>query len=117
MLTSSTAYTQPFGSDSGGDSETLCDDVSKFEPIVVGWQNFSGILAVLVESVNKATCQCRGLHTTEVKSCHAVGWNGDPHWESRGEVKCGVWDEGSVPVAVLVLFSTPSTSSEIKGGG
>jgi hypothetical protein len=113
----STSYTQPFGSDGGGDSETLCNDVSKFEPVVVGRRKCSGILAVLVESVDEATCQCRGLRMTEVKSHHAVGWNGGPHWDSRGEVKSGVWDNGGMAVAVLILFSTPSALSEIIWGG
>jgi hypothetical protein len=117
MLTSSTLYTQPFGSGGGRDSETLCDDVSEFEPVVIGWRNLNGILTVLVESVDEATCQRRGLRTTEVKSRHAVGWNGGPHWESRGKVESGVWDNGGMAVAVLVLFSTPSALSEIMWGG
>jgi hypothetical protein len=110
-------YTQPFGSNSGGDAKTLCNDVSELESVVVWRQNCSGILTILVECFDKATCQCRGLRMTEVKSRQAVSWNGGPHWDSRGEVKSGVRDEGSVTMAILVLFSTPSTLSEIIGGG
>jgi hypothetical protein len=75
-LTSSVAYTQPFGSDVGGDAKTFCDDRCKLFSIIVGWRNLSGILVVLLEAVDKASCQCCGLRMTEVKSRHAVGRNG-----------------------------------------
>jgi hypothetical protein len=116
MLASSTSYTQPFGSDSGGNSESFSDDACEFLTIVVCWRNLSGILVVLVESVDKSTCQCHGLRTTEVKSRHAVGWNGGPHWESRGEVESGVWDDGGMAMAVFSLFPTPSAALEIIVG-
>jgi hypothetical protein len=115
MLTSSTAYTQPFGSDSLVNTESLCDDAGEFVAVVVGWRNFSRILTVLVESINEATCQCRGLCMTEVKSHYAVGWKGAPHWEPRWEVESGIWDDRGMAMTVLVLFSTPSTLSEIVG--
>jgi hypothetical protein len=114
---SSTSYTQPFGSNGGGNSETLGDDVGKLEPVVVGWRNLNSILTILLEAVDETSCQCHGLHMTEVKVRHAVGWNGAPHWESRWEVESGVWNDGGVAMAVLVLFSTPSTVSEIIGSG
>jgi hypothetical protein len=52
---------------------------------------------------------------TEVKSHHAVGWKGAPHWEPRWEVESGIWDDRGMAMTVLVLFSTPSTLSEIVG--
>jgi hypothetical protein len=107
---SSTAYTQPFGSNSGGDAKTLCNDVSELKSVVVWRRNCSGILTILVECFDKVTCQCRGLCMTEVKSCQAVGWNGGPHWDSRGEVKSGVRDEGSVTVAVMITSEGPCVS-------
>jgi hypothetical protein len=116
-LTSSTSYTQPFGSDSRGDAKSFGDDARELLTIVVCRWNLSGILMVLVEGVDESTCQRLSLHTTEVKSRHAVGWNGGPHWESRWEVKSGVWDDGSVTMAVFSRFSTPSTVSEIVVGG
>jgi hypothetical protein len=72
---------------------------------------------VVFEGIDEATCQCCGLCTIEVNPCHAVGLNGGPQWESRGEVEGCVRDERGVPVAVLVLFSTPSALSEIMVGG
>jgi hypothetical protein len=116
-LASATSYTQPFGSFGMGNAESLGDDMGEFISVVICWQNLSGILVVLLETVNEASCQHRGLRTTEVKSRHAVGWNGGPHWDSRGEVKSGVRDDGGVAVTVLAGFSTPSTASEIIVGG
>jgi hypothetical protein len=116
-LISSTAYTQPFSSDCRGDTEPLGNDMGELVSVVVYWWNLSGILVVLFEMVNEANCQRRGLHTTEVKSRHTVSWNGGPHWDSRGEVKSGVWDDGSVTVTVFSRFSTPSAVSEIIVGG
>jgi hypothetical protein len=75
-LTSSVAYTQPFGSDVGWDAKTLSDDPHKLFSVVICWRNLSGILVVLLETVDKASCQRRGLRTTEVKSRHTVGRNG-----------------------------------------
>jgi hypothetical protein len=109
----STVYTQPFGSDSLTDAKAFCDNMGELVSIIIGRRNLSGILTVLVESVDKATCQHCGLHTTEVNSCHTIGWNGGLHWESRGEIESGIWDEWGVTVAVLILFSTPSTALEI----
>jgi hypothetical protein len=114
---SPTLYTQPFSNDGRGDSKTLCDDVSELEPIVIGWRNFCSILTVLLESSDEAICQCRGLRTTEVKSRHAIGWNGGLHWDLRGEVESGIWDDGGMAVTVLILLSTSSALSEIIGGG
>jgi hypothetical protein len=74
-LTSSVVYTQPFGSDVRHDAKSFCDDPRELFPVVVGWWNLSGILVVLLEAVDEASCQRRGLHTTEVKSRHAVGRN------------------------------------------
>jgi hypothetical protein len=56
----------------------------------------------------------------EVKSHHAVGLNGSLHWESRlswGEVESWVQDDGGMAVAIFLLFSTASASSEIIVGG
>jgi hypothetical protein len=74
--TSLVAYTQPFGSDIRRDTEAFCDDSRELLPIVVGWQNLSGILVVLFETVDEASCQRHGLRMTEVKSRHAIGQNG-----------------------------------------
>jgi hypothetical protein len=68
---------------------------------------------VVFEGVDEVICQRCGLRTIEVNPRHAVGLNGGPQWESRGEVEGRVRDEGGVSVAVLVLFSTPSALSEI----
>jgi hypothetical protein len=114
--TSSGTYTQPFGSDSGVDAETLRDDARKLVCFVVGWRNRSGILVVF-KGIEEATCQRCGLRTIEVNPRHAVGLNGGPHWDSRGEVKGCVRDNGGVSVTILVLFSTPSALSEIMCGG
>jgi hypothetical protein len=114
--TSSGTYTQPFGSDGGIDAETLCDDARKLVCLVVGWRNRSGILVVF-KGIEEATCQRCGLRTIEVNPRHAVGLNGGPHWDSRGEVKGHVRDNGGVSVTVLILFSTPSALSEIMWGG
>jgi hypothetical protein len=114
--TSSGTYTQPFGSDDWIDAEALRDDARDFFSVVVGWQNRSGILVVF-EGSDEATCQCCGLRTIEVNPRHAVGLNGGPQWESRGEVEGRVRDDGGMPVAILVLFSAPSALSEIMGGG
>jgi hypothetical protein len=114
--TSSGTYTQPFGSDGGVDAKALCDDTRKLVCFGVGWRNRSGILVVF-EGIEETTCQRCGLRTIEVNPRHAVGLNGGPHWDSRGEVKGCVWDDGGVSVAILVLFSTPSASSEIMRGG
>jgi hypothetical protein len=116
VLTSSGAYTQPLGSDGFFNPEALSDDVRKLSAIVVGWQNRSGIFVVF-EGVDEVTCQRCGLRTIEVNPRHAIGLKGGPHWESRGEVEQRVWDDRGVPVAVLVLFSTPSALSEIMSGG
>jgi hypothetical protein len=69
------AYTQPFGSDVRRDAESFCDDPCELFPVVVSWRNRSGILVVLLKAVDEASCQRRGLRTTEVKSRHAVGRN------------------------------------------
>jgi hypothetical protein len=114
--TSLGTYTQPFGSDVLLEPEALRDDAHKFFSVVVGWRNRSGILVVF-EGVEEITCQRCGLRTIEVNPRHAVGLNGGPQWESRGEVEGCVWDDRGVPVAVLVLFSTPSSLSEIVCGG
>jgi hypothetical protein len=114
--TSSGTYTQPFGSDGVVNAETLGDDARKLFGLAVGWRNWSGILVVF-EGIEEATCQRCGLRTIEVNPRHAVGLNGGPHWDSRGEVKGGVWDDGGVSVTVLILFSTPSALSEIMRGG
>jgi hypothetical protein len=74
--TSLVAYTQPFGSDVGRNAESFGDDSRELLSVVIGWQNCSGILVVLVETVDEASCQRRGLHTTEVKSRHTIGRNG-----------------------------------------
>jgi hypothetical protein len=114
--TSSGTYTQPFGSGGGVDTKALCDETRDFFAIVVDWWNRSGILVVF-EGSDEASCQRRGLRTIEVNPHHAVGLNGGPQWESRGEVEGRVRDNRGVSVAVLVLFSTPSALSEIVGGG
>jgi hypothetical protein len=114
--TSSGTYTQPFGSDGGVDAEALRDDARKLVCFVVGWRNRSGILVVF-KGIEEATCQRCGLRTIEVNPRHAVGLNGGPHWDSRGEVEGCVRDDGGVSVAILVLFSTPSALSEIMVGG
>jgi hypothetical protein len=116
-LTSSTTYTQPFGSDGLGDTEAFGNDAGELVSIVVWQQNFSRILTVLVKSVDESTCQRHGLCMTEVKSRHTVGWNGGPHWDSRWEIERGIGDEGSVPMTVFSLFPTASTASEIIVGG
>jgi hypothetical protein len=72
---------------------------------------------VVFEGVDEATCQRCGLHTIEVNPRHAVGLNRGPQWDSRREVEGGVRDDGGMSVTVLVLFSTPSTLSEILCGG
>jgi hypothetical protein len=75
---------------------------------------------VLLEGIDESSCQRCGLHTIEVKSCHAVGRNGSLCWNSRlwwGEVESGIGNEGGVPMAILLLFSTLSTVSEIAVGG
>jgi hypothetical protein len=49
-----------------------------------------------------------------------VGRNGSLHWESRlgrWEFKGRIGDDWSVPMAVLILFSASSASSEIMLGG
>jgi hypothetical protein len=109
-------YTHPFGNDGLFDSEALCDDARDFFSVIVGRQNRSGILVVF-EGIDEATCQRCGLRTIEVNPRHAIRLNGGPQWDSRREVEGHVWDNGSVSVAILVLFSTPSTLSEIMGGG
>jgi hypothetical protein len=114
--TSSGTYTQPFGSDGGINAEALRDDARELFSLVVGWWNRSGILVVF-EGIKEATCQRCGLRTIEVNPRHAVRLNGGPQWESRGEVKGRVRDDGGMPVAVLVLFSAPSALSEIMVGG
>jgi hypothetical protein len=114
--TSLGTYTQPFGSDGGLDAETFRDDARELVCCSVGWRNRSGILVVF-EGIEEATCQRCGLRTIEVNPRHAVGLNGGPHWDSRGEVKGCVRDDGGVSVTVLVLFSTPSALSEIVWGG
>jgi hypothetical protein len=110
--TSSGTYTQPFGSDGLVDAEALCDDSCDLFSVVVGWRNRSGILVVF-EGIDEVSCQRCGLRTIEVNPRHAVGLNGGPQWESRGEVKGRVRDDRGMSVAVLVLFSTPSALSEI----
>jgi hypothetical protein len=110
---SPTVYTHPFISDSLADTESLGNDTGELVAIVVGWQNLSRILTVLLKSVNEATCQCCGLHMTEVKSHHAVGQNGSRHWDSRGEVEGWIGDDGGMAMTVFLLFATPSTASEI----
>jgi hypothetical protein len=72
---------------------------------------------VVFEGVDETTCQRCGLRMIEVNPRHAVGLNGGPQWDSRGEVEGSVWDNGGVSMAVLVLFSTPSALSEILCGG
>jgi hypothetical protein len=72
---------------------------------------------VVFEGIDEVSCQRCGLRTIEVNPRHAVGLNGGPQWESRGEVEGCVRDDRGVPVAVLVLFSTPSALSEIVCGG
>jgi hypothetical protein len=74
--TSSIAYTQPFGSDVRRDTESFGNNPRELLSIVIGWRNRRGILVVLVKAVDEASCQRRGLCTTEVKSRHAVGRNG-----------------------------------------
>jgi hypothetical protein len=74
-LTSSIAYTQPFGSDVRRDTKSFGNDPRELLSIVVGWWNRRGILVVLFEAIDEASCQRRGLRTTEVKSRHAVGRN------------------------------------------
>jgi hypothetical protein len=117
MWTSSTAYTQPFSSDGRGNTKSFRNNVGELVSVVVGRWNCSGILTVLLKCINEASCQCCGLHTTEVKSLHTVGWNGLLHWESRREVESGVWDDGGMTMAVFSLLSTPSAASEIVIGG
>jgi hypothetical protein len=114
--TSSGTYTQPFGSDRLVNAKAFCDDIGDFFSVIVGWRNLSGILVVF-KGVDEVNCQRCGLHTIEVNPRHAVGLNGGPQWESRGEVEGGVRDDWSVSMAVLVLFSTPSALSEIMWGG
>jgi hypothetical protein len=114
--TSSGTYTQPFGSDGVFDTEALGDDARKLFGLVVGWRNRSGILVVF-EGIEEATCQRCGLRTIEVNPRHAVGLNGGPHWDSRGEVKGCVRDDRGVSVTILILFSTPRALSEILWGG
>jgi hypothetical protein len=125
------AYTQPFGNQGFGKPETLGDDV-RIKPnsfckdsgdlvsVVVGRWNLSGILTTLVESCDELICQCAGLHTIEVKSCHAVGMNGSLQllsMDGRGAEDVAVWYEGGVSMAVLLLFTAASASSPIHGGG
>jgi hypothetical protein len=114
--TSSGTYTQPFSNDGLLDSKTLRDNARNFFSVIVGWRNRSGILVVF-EGVDETTCQRCGLHTIEVNPRHAVGLNGGPQWDSRREVEGGVWDDRGVSMTVLVLFSAPSTLSEILGSG
>jgi hypothetical protein len=76
MLTPLASYTQPFGSDGWSDAKSFCNDVGELRTVVIGWRNLIGIFTVLLEAVDKASCQCCGLHMTEVKSRHAVGQNG-----------------------------------------
>jgi hypothetical protein len=90
--TSSGTYTQPFGSDGGVDAKALRDDARKLVCFAVGWRNWSGIL-VDFKGIKEATCQRCGLRTIEVNPRHAVGLNGGPHWDSRGEVKGRVRDD------------------------
>jgi hypothetical protein len=114
-LTSSASYTQPFGSNGRVDSEPCCDDVGDFLAVIVGQRNWSGIFVVF-EGVKDASCQRCGLRTIEVKPRHAIGRNGSLHWDSRlgrGEVEGWIGDDGSVPMAILTLFSASSALSEI----
>jgi hypothetical protein len=76
VLTSSVAYTQPFGSDVRRNAKSFGDDLRELLSIAIGWRNLSSILVVLLEAVDKASCQHHGLRMTEVKSGHAVGQNG-----------------------------------------
>jgi hypothetical protein len=118
-LTFSTLYTQPFGSDGGINPEALRNDFGDFSAVVVGWRNRRGIFIVF-KGVEESSCQRCGLRTIEVKPRHAVGRNGSLHWESRlgrWEFEGWVGDDWSVPMAVLILFSASSTSSEIMLGG
>jgi hypothetical protein len=84
VSTSSVAYTQPFSSDFGVDAKPLGDDPCELFSVVVRWQNCSGILVVLLETVDEVSCQRCGLRTTEVKLRHAVGRNGSRQCDSRG---------------------------------
>jgi hypothetical protein len=116
VLTSSGTYTQPLGSDGLLDSKAFGDDSCELPTVVVGRRNRSGIFMVF-EGVDEVTCQRCGLRTIEANPCHAVGLKGALQWESRGEIERGVRDDRGMSVAVLVLFSTPSTLSEIVRGG
>jgi hypothetical protein len=73
VLTSSTSYTQPFGSDGGVNPKSFCDDVSELPAIVIGWRNRSGIFVVF-KGIEDASCQRCGLHTIEVKPL-CYGWS------------------------------------------
>jgi hypothetical protein len=118
-LTSSASYTQPFGSNGRVDSEPFCDDVGDFLAVIVGRRNRSSIFVVF-KGVEDASCQRCGLRTIEVKPRHAIGQNRSLHWDlrlGRGEVEGWIGDDGSVPMAILVLFSASSALSEICCGG
>jgi hypothetical protein len=116
MLTSSIAYTQPFGSDGFLNPKSFGNDSGNLFSVVTGRRNCSGIFIVF-KGIEEATCQRCGLCTIEVNPCHAVGLNGAPHCKSRWEVECGIGYEGSMAVAVFSLFPTASTASEIIVGG
>jgi hypothetical protein len=120
VWTSSMAYTQPFSNDSLVNTKSFCEDSCELPVVVVGWQNLSGILVVLLECVDEATCQCCGLCTTEVESCHTTGRNRSLQWElrlGRGEVKHGIGDNGGMPMEIFSLLATLSALSEIIVGG
>jgi hypothetical protein len=86
VLTSSSMYTQPFGSNGLFDPEAFGDDACELSAVVVWWQNLSSIFVVF-KGVDEVTCQRCGLRTIEVNPRHAVGLNGAPQWESRGEIE------------------------------
>jgi hypothetical protein len=116
-LTSSTSYTQPFGNDDLVESKSLREGARNL--ISIGWRNFAGILVVF-EGTDEVNCQRCGLRMIEVNPRHAVGRNGSRHWDSRlgwREVEGWIWDDGGMPMTVLMLFSTSSTASEIIVGG
>jgi hypothetical protein len=102
------------------DAEPFCEDTHELPLVVIGWQYFSGIFMVLFKGIKESTCQCCGLHTIEVNLCHTVGQNGSLHWDLRlgwGEVESGVRNDRGMPMAILLLFSTSSTASEIAVSG
>jgi hypothetical protein len=53
-LASPTSYTQPFGSDSRGDTESFCDNLGELLAVVIGWRNLNGILTILFKAVDEA---------------------------------------------------------------